>query len=82
VDHKSQTIAAESNWECNCNTFHEFPGYQGGMICESYHELEEVEKFDMTIRKLITPKEMYVYVMLESHPHMDEDLVIDVLKIL
>lgn len=36
----------------------------------------------MTIRKLITPKEMYVYVMLESHPHMDEDLVIDVLKII
>jgi hypothetical protein len=36
----------------------------------------------MTIRKLITPKEMYAYVMLEAYPQLDEDLVLDVLKLI
>lgn len=81
VDHISETITAESFWQCNNNTFHEFPGYQSGLICESFHDLEDVEKFDLTIRKLITPKEMYAYVMLEAYPQLDEDLVLDVLKL-
>lgn len=34
----------------------------------------------MAVRKLITPKEMYVFVMLEAYPQMEEDLVLDVLR--
>jgi hypothetical protein len=36
----------------------------------------------MRMWKFMTLKEMYAYIMLETYPQLDEDLILDVLKLI
>lgn len=82
INNETEEIVAEETWKCSYLFKYEFPGYDGGMIIDSQFENGDVSEVTVSAKKVMNPREIYMFFMLEMNPDFDSDLLQTVVEMI
>ena len=73
---------ATDDWYATCYVNFFVPGWDSATVVEGKHVNGDVEKVDVTIKKIMDPKEISLHFLLHLNEDFDDDLLQDAIELL
>lgn len=61
---------------------YEFEGYASGLICEGLYQNQNVNKFTVILKRIVYPKDVYLFLLSEWGVQLENEFVADLLLVL
>lgn len=83
IKNETEEIVAQETWKCTCYAArYYFPGWDGNLLVQSYHENGDVDDIVVTSKKVMEPKEISLHFLLHLNEDFDDDLLQDAIELL